>query len=95
MIGNIAFKFLSSPGGRYIVLALAVLSVIAAWGRSKRKAGQQEAVQDQIEFVRDRTERGRDAYYESRRKVAGDDVSSLIDGMRRRDSHWGRLPDIQ
>jgi hypothetical protein len=95
MIGTIAFKFLSSTYGRYIVLALAVLSAIAAWGRSKRKSGKEEAVQDQIEFVRDRTERGRDAYHESRRKVAGDDVSSLIDGMRSRDSHWGRLPDIR
>lgn len=95
MIGSIAFKFLSSPWGRYIVLALAVLSAIAAWGRSKRKAGQEEAIQDQVEFVRNRTERGRNAYHQNKRQADGLDSSDIVERLRGRDSHWGRMPDLR
>lgn len=94
MIGVIAFKFLNSTYGRYILGALALLTALTAWGRSKRKQGERQARREQSEFVRDRTERGKDAFHESQREAVGRSVDDLLDSMRGNDRHWGRLPDL-
>ena len=93
--GLIGFRFLTSPWGRYIVLALGLLVALTTWGRSKRKQGQKEAVDAIKSDVRERTERGTDAFHDSRREATGSDVDALVDSMRGNDRHWGRLPNIR
>lgn len=94
MISNLAFKFVTSTWGRYLIVFLALLSALFAWGRMRERGGRDKAVQRHVDDIQTRTERGKDAYHKRRRETSGDDVGTLIDGMRRRDSHLGRMPDI-
>ncbi len=95
MIGTIAFRFITSSWGRYIILALAVMAALAGWGRSKRRAGAREERGRIVDDVRFRTERGRDAFHENQRQVDGLDSRAIAERMRGRDGHWGRMPDLR
>lgn len=95
MIQAIAYRFITSTYGRYIVLGLALLSALAMWGRSKSRAGAEKARARIVDDVRARTERGRDAFHENQRQIDGLDSRALADRLRGRDDHWGRMPDLR
>jgi len=95
MISTIAFRFIASSWGRYIILALAVMAALAGWGRSKRREGAREERGRIVDDVRFRTERGRDAFHENQRQVDGLDSRAIAERMRGRDGHWSRMPDLR
>ena len=95
MISSIAFRFVTSSWGRYIILALAVMAALAGWGRSKRREGAREERGRIVDEVRSRTERGKDAFRENQRQVDGLDSRAIAERMRGRDGHWSRMPDLR
>lgn len=95
MIGSLAYQFITSTYGRYIMLALTIFAAIVGYGRINRRRGKKEARADMIEDVRIRTERGRDAYYENQRTIDGLDSRAIADRLRKRDDVWRRLRDIR
>jgi len=95
MISTIAFRFITSSWGRYIILALAVMAALVGWGRSKRREGAREERGRIVDDVRFRTERGKDAFHENQRQVDGLDSRAIAERMRGRDGHWGRMPDLR
>lgn len=95
MIASLGFRFITSSWGRYIVIALAVLAALAAWGRSRSREGAERARTRIVEDVRSRTERGRDAFHQNQRQVDGVDSGAVAERLRGRDDHWGRMPDLR
>lgn len=95
MIANIAFRFIGSAWGRYILIVLAALAALASWGRFRSRKGADRARARIVEEVRARAERGKDAFHENQREVEGVDPSYIVERLRRRDSHWGRMPRLR
>lgn len=95
MISTIAFRFITSSWGRYIILALAVMTALAGWGRSKRREGAREERGRIVDDVQFRTERGRDAFHENQRQVDGLDSRAIAERVRGRDGHWSRMPNLR
>ena len=49
MIGSLAYQFITSTYGRYIMLALTIFAAIVGYGRINRRRGKKEARADMIE----------------------------------------------
>lgn len=95
MISTIAFRFITSSWGKYIIFSLTVLAALAGWGRSKRRQGATDERGRIVDDVQFRTERGKDAFHENQRQIDGLNSSVIANRLRRRDSHWVRMPDLR
>lgn len=91
MISKIAFSFVTSTYGRYIILALGVASSLLLWNWKTAKKAEKKAVQKIREDHDERTIKGKEVFHESQSENAGRDTDAILNRVRGRDDHWGRM----